>query len=277
MAPGLTRIISFEGNINAYIPNDILNTMAASNMVKNLSSSWGWSGGPSTTTDAIFQQMAADGQSYFTASGDRDAFTVGASSVNGVESSSRYPQFVHAGRYGAFLGDTTLATLSQSLATQPGQMYFLSLWLDNPVAGSGEIFQVRWITNGTVTTLFAITNPPAMAWTNLQFFVTAAGTNSTLQFAAENQPDAFGLDDVQATPLPGAAFLPLTRGTNQVTLAWGAATNVLYQVQVSTNLFQTNWVNLGGGFTAATSFLSLIDTNVPPPHGGRFYRLIVNP
>ncbi len=74
MAPGLSQIIVFEGNLTNFIPNDILSAMASSNTVKNLSSSWGWSGGPTTTTDNIFKNMALQGQSFFSASGDSDAF-----------------------------------------------------------------------------------------------------------------------------------------------------------------------------------------------------------
>jgi len=86
MAPGLTKIVVYEGNPTAYIPNHILNAMLAdSATVKNLSSSWGWSGGPTTTSDTIFKNMAAAGQTFFNASGDSDAFTTGASSVNGVD------------------------------------------------------------------------------------------------------------------------------------------------------------------------------------------------
>ncbi len=88
MAPGLSRIVLFEGNPNNYKPNDILNTMAASNTIKNLSCSWGWSGGPTTTTDSIFKMMATHGQTFFNASGDSDAFTTGANSVNGVDNTS---------------------------------------------------------------------------------------------------------------------------------------------------------------------------------------------
>ena len=92
MAPGLSRIVVFEGNPSTgnFFPNDILNAMAASNTVKNLSSSWGWTGGPDTTTGAIFQKMSAQGQSFFTASGDSDAFTVGATSANGADNPSKY-------------------------------------------------------------------------------------------------------------------------------------------------------------------------------------------
>ena len=89
MAPGLSKILVFEGPLSSF-PNDILNAMAASNTVKNLSCSWGWGGGPQATTDAIFQTMAAQGQSFFNASGDSDAFTVGASSVNGVDNTSTF-------------------------------------------------------------------------------------------------------------------------------------------------------------------------------------------
>jgi hypothetical protein len=87
MAPGLSQIIVFSGGPNG-LQNDILNSMAANSAVKNLCCCWGWSGGPSSTTDAIFQQMAAQGQSFFNASGDSDAFTTGANSANGVDRTS---------------------------------------------------------------------------------------------------------------------------------------------------------------------------------------------
>ncbi len=106
MAPGLSQIVVFEGSQANFIPNDVLNLMAASNTVKNLSSSWGWSGGPTTTTDNIFKTMAAQGQSFFNASGDSDAFPSGYVDNSGnttVPSSSPYITQV---------GGTTLATPS---------------------------------------------------------------------------------------------------------------------------------------------------------------------
>jgi uncharacterized repeat protein (TIGR01451 family) len=75
MAPGLSKIIVYEGSPSNFLPNDPLNRMASDNLAKQLSSSWGWSGGPNHTTDQIFQQFAAQGQSYFQASGDDDAYT----------------------------------------------------------------------------------------------------------------------------------------------------------------------------------------------------------
>ena len=88
MAPGLAKIMVFEAGPNG-LQNDILNSMVTySATVKQLSSSWGWGGGPSTTTDNIYKSMAAVGQSFFNASGDSGAFTTGAGSANGVDNTS---------------------------------------------------------------------------------------------------------------------------------------------------------------------------------------------
>jgi len=116
MAPGLAKIIIFSGGPTGN-QNDILNTMAASNMVKNLSCSWGWGGGPSTTTDAIFQQMAAQGQSFYNASGDSCAFTTGASSVNGVDNASK-ANAPSSSPYITQVGGTTLTTTGPGGAWQ---------------------------------------------------------------------------------------------------------------------------------------------------------------
>ncbi len=72
MAPGLSRVIVYEISSN---PSSILNRMADDDLAKQMSSSWTWTGGPSTTIDAIFQQMGTQGQSFFQASGDSDAYT----------------------------------------------------------------------------------------------------------------------------------------------------------------------------------------------------------
>ena len=55
---------------------DILNRMATDNLAKQFSCSWYVPGGAADpAADQIFQQMAAQGQSFFNASGDYDAFT----------------------------------------------------------------------------------------------------------------------------------------------------------------------------------------------------------
>ena len=108
MAPGLSKIMVFEAGPSGIV-NDVLNAMAASNQVKQLSCSWGWSGGPTNTTDAIFKEMAAQGQSFFAASGDSDAYTTGASSANGVDNTS-LANAPASNPYIMVVGGTTLTT-----------------------------------------------------------------------------------------------------------------------------------------------------------------------
>ncbi|HEX4348846.1 MAG TPA: protease pro-enzyme activation domain-containing protein, partial [Verrucomicrobiae bacterium] len=107
MAPGLAKIVVFEAGPNGY-PNDVLNAMAQNSAVKNLSSSWGWSGGPSATTDNIFKAMAAQGQSFFNASGDSCAFTSGVNSENGVDNPND-ENAPSSSPYATMVGGTTLS------------------------------------------------------------------------------------------------------------------------------------------------------------------------
>jgi subtilase family serine protease len=78
MAPGVSEVIVYEGSLLNFIPEDILNRMATDNAAKSLSSSWGWTGGPNPVIDQIFQEMILQGQTFFDASGDSDAFPPGA-------------------------------------------------------------------------------------------------------------------------------------------------------------------------------------------------------
>jgi len=73
MAPGLSTIYVYEApNPSPWV--DLLSRMANDNLAKQLSCSWG-GGSPDPSSEAVFQQMAAQGQSFFNATGDSDAFT----------------------------------------------------------------------------------------------------------------------------------------------------------------------------------------------------------
>jgi hypothetical protein len=74
MAPGVSNIIVYEGPNNFTPWVDLLNRMATDNLANQLSCSWG-GGPPDPNGEQIFQQMAAQGQSFFSASGDTDAST----------------------------------------------------------------------------------------------------------------------------------------------------------------------------------------------------------
>jgi subtilase family serine protease len=72
MAPGLSKVMVYEGST----PNDILNRMATDNLAQQLSSSWGY-GPVNATTEQIFKQYIAQGQSLLQASGDGGAYEGG--------------------------------------------------------------------------------------------------------------------------------------------------------------------------------------------------------
>jgi hypothetical protein len=129
---------------------------------------------------------------------------------------------VHSGAFGACLGDTNIATLSQALPTVPGQKYLLSFWLD-VVGGAVELFRAYWNTNSAAANqIYSLSNPPVLPWTRHTFVVTATDTNTTLQFDAEAAPNAFGLDDVSVV----AVFPPslTSQPTNLTVLAGSTAT-----------------------------------------------------
>ena len=96
MAPGLSQIIVYQAGPGGS-PNDILSRMASDNLARQISSSWTWSGGPNATTGNLLSQLAAQGQSYFQASGDDGAYT------------SAIPQPADS-PYATVVGGTTLST-----------------------------------------------------------------------------------------------------------------------------------------------------------------------
>ena len=68
---GIDQVVVFEGNSW----DDIVNSMAANSGIKQFGCSWGFDGTVDATLENDFQLMAAQGQSFYLASGDGDAFT----------------------------------------------------------------------------------------------------------------------------------------------------------------------------------------------------------
>jgi hypothetical protein len=128
----------------------------------------------------------------------------------------------HSGNYGALLGPAgALGYLSQTLPTVPGQVYLLSLWLDSPDGASPNEFLVGW--NGIP--VFDQTDLGNSGWTNLQFYVTATGTNTVLEFGFQDDESFLGLDDIQVTTQASANGPPIiaTQPANQVGQTGGTA------------------------------------------------------
>lgn len=70
MAPGLSSLRVYVGKTNV----SIINQMAADNLSKTLSCSWGWADNESSI-DPLFEEMAAQGQTFFVATGDNGSGT----------------------------------------------------------------------------------------------------------------------------------------------------------------------------------------------------------
>jgi hypothetical protein len=192
--------------------------------------------------------------------------------VSGV--SYNFSDVAHSGFFGALLRQIGYAaTLSQTLGTTPGQQYVVSYWLSNPVSDSLQTFNVSW--NGADMTDFGLTNPPAFGWNNFQFVVTAQDTNSTLEFAAENDVVGFNFDDVSVTPVP-LAFTSYSVSTNGFQCAWPSRAGLNYVVQYKADLAQGGWQNLCA-CTAWTNVTTYLDTNSPAAWGQGFYRLALVP
>jgi subtilase family serine protease len=73
MAPGLSQVLVYEAPYDSSsVNNDLLNQIAVDDLANQVSCSWFFQ--IDSATDQIFQEMAAQGQSFFNASGDSGAY-----------------------------------------------------------------------------------------------------------------------------------------------------------------------------------------------------------
>jgi hypothetical protein len=107
-------------------------------------------------------------------------------------------------QYAAALGPAGAdGSLSQTLATTPGQTYTLEFWLANMSSGHDD-FSAHW---GS-TTEMALVNQNTFGYTEYVFDVTTTSTSTLLQFDYLQDPTQWRLDDVSVTA--GAATSGLT-------------------------------------------------------------------
>jgi hypothetical protein len=186
-----------------------------------------------------------------------------------IENCSVTTNYAHSGAYGADLAPAgSLGYASQTLSTSPGQKYLLSLWLNCDGITPNQ-FQVSW--NGS--SLFDQTDLPNLGWTNLQFVVAATSASTVLQFGFRDDDSHLGLDEISVTPGPALAMSINPNET--VALSWASMAGQNYQVQYTTNLLQTNWINLGSTLTATNQ--TMLATEAASTNLQRFYRVVLSP
>lgn len=189
--------------------------------------------------------------------------------------------FVHAGLYGAYLGEwlwegnPAVGSLSQTVATTAGQLYLVSFWLtcvpNDQGVTTNNLFAAKWNNSA----LYTQANLNAAGWTNLQFVVPATAKSTTLQFEFNNDPGAFGLDDVIVEPVPAPVVLAAPVASGNLALSWNAYLNVPYAVQSATNLNRPNWANFGNPILATNNVMKAVLPAAASP--AKFYRVILSP
>jgi len=242
MAPAVSKIVVFEAGPGG-LQNDLLNAMAASNQIKQLCCSWGWGGGPSTTTDAIFKEMDAQGQSFFCASGDSDAYTTGATSANGVDNTS-LDNAPSSCPYITLVGGTTLTTTGPA-----GSWSSETAW--NWGLDDGSYVG----TSGGISSYYAIPS-----WQSGLSMASNGGST-----AHRNIPDvALTADNVYVAYNDGswAAF----GGTSCAAPLWAALASLMNQQAVSAGRSSVGFLNpaiytIGKGTEYASSFHDITSGN----------------
>ena len=133
MAPGVSKIYVYEGPNGSTSWSTILSRIANDNLAKQVSCSWG-GGATDSGVNAIFKQMAAQGQSFFCASGDYDAYTTSV-------------PFLLDNTNITLVGGTVLTT-----ANAGGAYVSETVWNDRTVNANGG----NWGSSGGVSPTYAI-------------------------------------------------------------------------------------------------------------------------
>ncbi len=127
----------------------------------------------------------------------------------GVDSAMAGPYQAASGAYYAFFGNpaSEYDSISQTIATTPGERYTLTFELAAPTPGNNS-FIASWdstqVLNLTPSTV-------ASAYLNYKYDMVVAGTSTTITFEGFDGPDYFYLDDVTLSkwtaPEPASAGL----------------------------------------------------------------------
>jgi len=261
--------------INHAAGNVVLNNLTAGTIQNRQFDLYAGNGG-FETGDLTNWTLTGSSELVFALAGD-DGDVAGAAALDGQPDGA----FVRSGLYGGYLGEwawdgyPAVGSLSQAVATTAGQKYLVSFWLTCVPDSSGVTTNNQFIAKWNNSNLCAQANLSAVGWTNLQFVVPATAASTTLEFDFNNDPGAFGLDDVTVQTVPGPVLNAAAVAGGKIAFSWGALLNVSYQIQATTNLSNSGWTNVGGPILATTNVI-----NVSLPIGnapGQFYRVILSP
>ncbi len=176
--------------------------------------------------------------------------------------------------YAAFGESNAVADVSQLLPTRPGQVYQISLWLENPSGLSPNQFIVEWNTADSTNVIHSQSDVNALNWENLQFTAVATTNTTRLQLEFEDDPDYLLLDDVSVVPVP-MTIQSAQQSGQTLAITVNTLPGLVYQLQSTSTLFQPQWINVGNPTAATGTTLTL----TPPIAAGapEFYRIELLP
>jgi subtilase family serine protease len=228
MAPGIKQILFYEGSSDT----EILNRMATDNVAKVLSSSWGWNPADAASDDPIFQEFAAQGQSFVNASGDNGEFNSSTYSFPGVDP------------YITEVGGTELTT------TGPGGAWSAETgW---PQSGGGYV-------SGT----------PIPGWQQLTGVINSSNLGST---TLRNSPDVAAEANFDNPTVINGRFVTGFGGTSFAAPRWAGFLALVNQQSVANGRGTVGFINpalynLGISSSYSRAFHDIASGSNPPAAG----------
>jgi subtilase family serine protease len=229
MAPGIQQILFYEGSSSS----EILNQMAIDNLAKVLSSSWGWNPADAASDDPIFQEFAAQGQSFVSASGDDGGFNGSTYSFPAVDP------------YVTEVGGTQLTTAG------PGGAWVAETgW---PHSGGGYV-------SGT----------PIPAWQQLAGVVSATNQGSS---TLRNSPDVAAEADFDNSTVINGRFVAGYGGTSFAAPRWAGFLALVNQQSLANDRSTVGFINpalynLGVSSRYGAALHDITSGSNPPTSGG---------
>jgi hypothetical protein len=117
----------------------------------------------------------------------------------------------YLGDYEALLGKSgSTGAISQSIATNAGQLYSVNFWLANDLDDINPVVSFAAERNGMAQNLTPVLNTTtAFPYTQYQFMAAAVGTTSEIAFNFQHDSSTFHLDDVKASQVPEPSIVLL--------------------------------------------------------------------
>jgi subtilase family serine protease len=228
MAPGIKQILFYEGSNDT----EILNQMVTDNVAKVLSSSWGWNPADAASDDPIFQEFAAQGQSFVSASGDSGEFNSSTYFFPGVDP------------YVTEVGGTDLTT------TGPGGAWSAeAAW---PQSGGGYV-------SGT----------PIPSWQQLTGVINSSNLGST---TLRNSPDVAAEANFDNPTVINGRFVTGFGGTSFAAPRWAGFLALINQQSVANGRGTVGFINpalynLGISSSRSSAFHDITSGGNPPTAG----------